>query len=191
MAQLSYILDIPRDLPTTITITQRSERKRLLDELQPSLQYSAKLKSPSLLESSTPLAKLPTAVDPFSGFTLHRAPVLRFGVPISVDQLNRLMLASGWPAEKIPKGSDSTSDADYTATIWLSKQIGWDVSLRNGWGSKPDGLLIEMYNNYTPKEKYAPDTVVQALKEIINTEADAQWYLDMGKSDWDWPLDRL
>ncbi|KIJ40261.1 hypothetical protein M422DRAFT_68570 [Sphaerobolus stellatus SS14] len=190
MAQLTPLFLVPRNLPTTISITKPDERKRLLEELQPSLRYSAKIKSAHLLETATPLAKLPKAVDPFSGFTRHRVPVLRFGVPISVDQLNKLMLAAGWPPENIPKGYEHNSDGEDVATTWLSKQLGWNVSLRNGWGCEPHGMLIEMYNNYTPKEKYAPDTVVQALKKILDSEADAQWYIDLAKADWDWHIHR-
>ncbi|KIJ22885.1 hypothetical protein M422DRAFT_276635 [Sphaerobolus stellatus SS14] len=84
--QCTLAFVVPDDLPTTITITDPDERKRLLQELQPSLKYSIGMKTSALIKTVTPSRELPTALDPWSGFSPnYLPPVLRFGFPLSFD----------------------------------------------------------------------------------------------------------
>ncbi|KIJ40274.1 hypothetical protein M422DRAFT_49214 [Sphaerobolus stellatus SS14] len=97
------------------------------------------------------------------------------------------MSKRGYPEIDIPREyGEYNSEAEAVVASWVSEKIGWDVAFRNAWGCKPSGLMIEMYNNYSPKAKYALSEVVGALKVILKTEAEAQWYLDSFKADWDW-----
>ncbi|KIJ40375.1 hypothetical protein M422DRAFT_780698 [Sphaerobolus stellatus SS14] len=185
----TLLFSLPRNLPTSITIRDPAERNKLLTELQPCMRYSAGNKPEALLDTMVPMRTLPKAVDPYSGFTRHRVPVLRFGLPLTIEQLKPLLLSIGYPQGDIPRIIDEHDiEAIITVGEWLSEKIGWNVLLRNVWGSPPNDLMVEMYSNYTHKANYAPPNVVDALKGILETEEEPKWYLDTWRADWDWHL---